>query len=643
MVDLVDPSAEVSTNQLTISLLGTFQVTNTDQSVSFATDRARALLTYLAVEADQPHRREALAALFWPDDQEQSARQNLSQTLTRVRHAIGDYDAEPPFLEITRPTLQLNRTTSLQVDLLEFQQRLAAYATHEHDDLAQCDACIENLAAAAEFYQGPFLEGTQFANSSPFEEWVLQTREQAQRQALDCLELLTELYETTGEHRLAQQYAARQLALEPWREIAHRQLMTALARTGQRGAALAQYESCRRLLADELAVEPEVETMALAEQIRSGKIAKALTSETADHAAPSPIHPLLASSRAHLTRSRLAPQHDQQLFGVATARARVHALLQAEARPWIIALDGIGGIGKTTLATDLAHEFVESERFVDIGWVSAKQEEFLPEAGVQSTGRPALDINTLTNTLLSQLLDHPPLTASEKEKQATLLQVLKAAPHLVVVDNLESVQDLDALIPFLSQLSNPTKVLLTSRFSRRAQAEIYSQTLRELNETDTLALLRHEADVRGINALVDADPEQLRSIYQVVGGNPLALKMVIGQVGFLPLKQVLTNLEEARGKRVDQLYTYIYWQAWQLLDSSERQLFLSLPLVPNATFDHLTLASGLDEDDLQEALARLIQQSLVQVSGDLAERHYHLHRLTETFLMNEVLKWQPTT
>ena len=87
-------------------------------------------------------------------------------------------------------------------------------------------------------------------------------------------------------------------------------------------------------------------------------------------------------------------------------------------------------------------------------------------------------------------------------------------------------------------------------------------------------------------------------------------------------------------------YTYIYWQAWQLLTPAERQLFLTLPLAPNGAFDQLVLVSGMDEDGIQGALARLIELSLVQVGGDLSEPRYGLHRLTETFLMHEVLKWQ---
>lgn len=257
---------------LKISLFGGFQASQADRSLAFVTDRARALLAYLAVEAHQPHSRDKLAALLWPDDRELLARQNLSQTLTRVRQAIGDYDADPRYLQVSRPALQLNRNAPITVDLLDFQALLAVCTNHKPEGRTHCHLCIGRLSEAVELYRGPFLEGAQFVESEIFEEWVLLMREQSQRQALDALHTLTVYYAAKGDQRLAQHYAARQLVLEPWCEIAHRQLMRALAHTGHRGAALAQYESCRRLLADELAVEPEAQTVTLAEEIRHGQI-----------------------------------------------------------------------------------------------------------------------------------------------------------------------------------------------------------------------------------------------------------------------------------------------------------------------------------------------------------------------------------
>jgi len=66
---------------------------------------------------------------------------------------------------------------------------------------------------------------------------------------------------------------------------------------------------------------------------------------------------------------------------------------------------------------------------------------------------------------------------------------------------------------------------------------------------------------------------------EVVGGNPLALKLVVGQLCVLPLSQVLENLKQARGQTIDDLYTYIYWQAWHTLDETSQKVLLVMPLV----------------------------------------------------------------
>src|SRR5262245_22811148 len=112
--------------RLRLSFLGPFQVMRDNATVTaFATDLARALLVYLAVEADRPHRREALAGLLWPDRPDAAALQNLRQTLARLRRALGDETAAPPFLLITPGSIQFNAETA-DVDVTTFQNLLGA-------------------------------------------------------------------------------------------------------------------------------------------------------------------------------------------------------------------------------------------------------------------------------------------------------------------------------------------------------------------------------------------------------------------------------------------------------------------------------------------------------------------------------------
>jgi tetratricopeptide (TPR) repeat protein len=97
---------------------------------------------------------------------------------------------------------------------------------------------------------------------------VLLKREQYSRQALDVLDRLAEWYSRLGNHERALAYARQRVELEPWDEKGQRQVMRLLAYCGRRGAALAQYEACRRMLEEELGVEPEESTVLLYEHIR---------------------------------------------------------------------------------------------------------------------------------------------------------------------------------------------------------------------------------------------------------------------------------------------------------------------------------------------------------------------------------------
>lgn len=246
---------------LSLSCLGPFQVTLDGQPVTdFKSNKVRALLAYLAVETDRPHRREVLAGLLWPDWPDRDALSNLRYTLSDLRRAIGDRIADPPFLLVARETLQFNPASDHRLDVAAFS------------DLAgQQD--LPGLEEAITLYRGSFLEGFSLGDSAPFEEWTLYTREHLSRQMSSALHHLAATYEQRGEYEKAQSCARRQIKLEPWDETAHQQLMRALALDGQRSAALAQYEACCRLLASELGVEPAAATTTLYAQIRDGALA----------------------------------------------------------------------------------------------------------------------------------------------------------------------------------------------------------------------------------------------------------------------------------------------------------------------------------------------------------------------------------
>ena len=146
--------------RLQISLLGPFQAALDGKPVTgFESNKVRALLTYLAVEADRPHPRETLAGLLWPDYPNRSALSNLRSALPNLRQVIDDRHADPPFLFISRNTIQFNTASDYALDV-DALQELYQYS-------------IDQLEEALANYRGSFLEGFSLPDSAPFEEWSL--------------------------------------------------------------------------------------------------------------------------------------------------------------------------------------------------------------------------------------------------------------------------------------------------------------------------------------------------------------------------------------------------------------------------------------------------------------------------------------
>jgi DNA-binding SARP family transcriptional activator len=257
--------------QLALSLLGPLQVSlDGVPAAGFESQKGRALLAFLSLEAERPHARDALAGLLWPNQPDQHARKNLRQALANLRQTLGDKRATPPYLHITRDTIQFNRASNHQLDVLAFCDHLAACDQHRHRHPETCRTCARRLQQVAALYRGTFLDQFFLDDSAAFEEWMLLKREWLHARALAALTQLAGYHERRAEYGLAQQHARRQLALDPWHEAGHRQLMRVLAASGQRSAALLQYATCQRVLAAELGVAPEPATTALFARIQSG-------------------------------------------------------------------------------------------------------------------------------------------------------------------------------------------------------------------------------------------------------------------------------------------------------------------------------------------------------------------------------------
>src|SRR4030043_1266430 len=108
---------------LSIEVLGSLQVSIDDLPITtLESAKVRALLAYLTVESDRPHRRKSLVGLLWPDYPEDAARHNLRQALFNLRSILGDGNATPPYLIVSRDAIQFNRESNYSLDLTQFNQ-----------------------------------------------------------------------------------------------------------------------------------------------------------------------------------------------------------------------------------------------------------------------------------------------------------------------------------------------------------------------------------------------------------------------------------------------------------------------------------------------------------------------------------------
>lgn len=369
-----------------------------------------------------------------------------------------------------------------------------------------------------------------------------------------------------------------------------------------------------------------------------------LQSQAVDHLADTlgKMERQAAQTRLVQLQARLEPPATTRLVGI---DRHVDFLLDQLLQPdgsTLVLLEGIGGIGKTTLADAVVRRMIGSRPAIEIGWISARQQRIDLTGALWPAERPALTPESLLDMLARQLLPAAPPFASTERALAALRAHLAQRPSVIVIDNLETLADVAGLLPVLRQLARPARFLLTSRQSLRAEADFFHFRVPELPEPDAMLLIRQEAAQRNLPDLAAADDAELRPIVATVGGNPLALRLVVGYAHVHSVQGVLDDLKAARGSTVENLYTYLYRLAWDSLDELARRALLAMPLTTphGATLDYLAEISDLDAGDLRTALARLVDLNLVDSRGDLRERHFAIHALTRSFLVEQVLRWR---
>jgi DNA-binding SARP family transcriptional activator/tetratricopeptide (TPR) repeat protein len=313
----------------------------------FTSSKSPALLAYLITTA-RPHTRGSLGTLLWQDSPEDRARASLRTVLWDLRQHLA------PYLLIDRHNVAFAGDSRHWLDVAQFSRLVegalpdrASAPLGETELGILTDERARALEAAASLYHGPFMAGFHVSDAPTFEEWVFRKREWARQLAVQAFHRLVLHHTAQATYVPGIDTATRLLEIAPWKEEAYRQLMLVLALSGQRGAALAQYETCRHLLADELGVEPTVETRLLYEQIQSG--------------GPLPGQEKQRAGRALLQRP---PRHGLPaptglLLGRETELAELGSRLSDPAASPIV-LTGPDGVGKTRLAVAAVRSTVQN-------------------------------------------------------------------------------------------------------------------------------------------------------------------------------------------------------------------------------------------------------------------------------------------
>lgn len=593
---------EHDTARLTIHLLGSWQVlVDGRPAASFKYDKVRALLAFLVMETERPHRRERIAGLLWPDSSDDAARKGLRQCLATLRGAIDDAAAMPPHLLSSRESLAFNPDSDYQVDAVQFQTLIETSRQHRHRRLASCPACLERLAQAGALYQGDLLAHFSLPGAPAFESWLTRRREHLARLALDCFHTLAEHALRRADWPAAQAHARRQLALEPWRETAHRQLMLALAQDGQRAAALAHFQQCSVVLADELGMAPEYETLALHEQIKLGAVA-----------APEAVRPSPPA----------AAYYKPDLVGRERELAQ---LLDLIARPEtrLLTITGPGGVGKTHLAVVLAEQarpyFGDGVAFASL--VALEHTSQLPDAIAAAVDLRFQGARPPENQLFDYLAGREMLLVLDNFEQIAgeptlLAELCRRAPGLMLLVTsrhrlklrLEQLFPLQGL-PFPDddgQSGETAEPGASSGLEAYAAVRLFVRQARRLRPNFRLGAAARQPVVE-ICRLAEGVPLVLElAAAMCVDSSPadIAARLAAGSVtaadGFADLP--------ARQRSLAATLDY----AWQLLTAAERHTFSGLSVF-QGSFDQSAAAAvtGAESGQLQA----LVHKSLLRESG----------------------------
>jgi DNA-binding SARP family transcriptional activator len=294
---------------LRILLFGKLRVWNeaTGEPVAgFESSKVQELFAYILLNQKRHHAREALATLLWRDSGPDQGRKYVRQTLWQLQSALEPHSSPeaPRLLSVEPEWVSLNHDAHFWLDVAEFERLAGGVQGIRGDELESANAA--SARSAVDLYTGDLLDGW-------YQDWCLVERERIQNQYLGLLHKLMRYCEAQSRHEEGILFGNRLLGYDRAREHAHRGIMRMLYVSGDRTAALRQYERCVSALDEELGVRPDRRTRDLYEKIRSDQLELTMAVSAPEGAALAEIATRLRRIQMLVTDLQRGLQQEVQL------------------------------------------------------------------------------------------------------------------------------------------------------------------------------------------------------------------------------------------------------------------------------------------------------------------------------------------
>ena len=514
------------TPELRITLFGQLSISYQGTVITTVkSERLQALLAYLLLHRSAPQSRQSIAITLWPESTDANAKSNLRKRLHELKKHIPDSDR---YLSVLPQTVQWIATEDCWIDVSAFEGAIAQAK-------AQSEQTVPFLETALKIYQGELLP-------SCYDDWIVPLRDRLRQQAISALDTLIPLLAKQARLSEAISYAQQLQQMDPLYEPAYLHLMRLHAQSGAIAIALRTYHQCMTILREELGIDPSAKTREFHELLLRGNPIP--VNSAAEKPAPPPVAEPIATPVTEPTAKSIGkPANDLTadnliatpittfvdwgeapdvsfFYGRETESDQLRTWILTD-RVQLMAVLGMGGIGKTSLVAKIAHDHQEDFEYVI--WRSLRN-------------APPL------NTLLGELV---PFLSQQQDTVCTvprLMHWLRQSRCLVILDNLETLlkggeragqfrekyENYGVLLQLLAQANHQSCLIITSR-EKPAEISTFEggsrnvQSLQLAGSPEASLALLEASDLAGSQA----QKELLGKRY---GYSPLALQIVSGSI-----------------------------------------------------------------------------------------------------------------